>query len=200
MAAAIWGGFFTPVWAREVVNPTLWCEFIRWEWSEYIDGAGWGVVKTLTSQGFNKMCSSLLHFVHKNNFLWSSLWRFIGSLHWLRRMQPTVPMLNPKRRNGGGINWLVFGNFTLSDKIPRINWDLACKLARAGWQLANVWQPVAQYGNVWQCMTNTWQCMTNTWQCMTNVWHSMAMYDNLWQTWRCVAICGKMWQSKYGNV
>ena len=46
--AAIWGNFSPECEVGLVVNPTHWCEFIRWQWSEYIDGevkldgVGWG--------------------------------------------------------------------------------------------------------------------------------------------------------------
>ena len=134
------------------------------------------------------------------------------------------PCWTPRGRMGGWINWLVFGNFTLSDKIPRINWDLACKLARAGWQLdnmyGNLWQCMAmcdkcmaQYGNVWQIHVNVWQIHGNVWQMYGTVGQCMTIYDKHGDVWQYVAKCGnqsmamysKVWQillcvANYGNV
>ena len=69
-------------------------------------------------------------------------------------------MLNPKRRNGGWINWLVFGNFTLSDKIPGINWDMACKLARGGWELDNVCKTCPKKG-IWSFLKSKYHQNSN---------------------------------------
>ena len=69
--AAIWGNFSPECEVGLVVNPTHWWEFIRWQWSEYIDGAvrwdevGWGeeVVKTLAS--WNSTYISILYIILK---------------------------------------------------------------------------------------------------------------------------------------
>ena len=69
--AAIWGNFSPECEVGLLVNPTHWWEFIRWQWSEYIDcevrwdGVGWGgeVVKTLAS--WNSTYISILYIILK---------------------------------------------------------------------------------------------------------------------------------------
>ena len=183
---AIWGGFFTPVWVGEggESNPVVWIYpmTVKWiYWRHSRGGVGWEN-PYITQIQLTSMIISSLPFVHKNfpDQNYDILIETVKNSRRLKSMCPT-PMVHPKEgRGGGGINWLVFGNFTLSDKIPGINWDMACKLARGGWELDNVSEFMAKYGMVWHIVAK-----------YDIVWHSVAKCGNTY-----IATLHNAWQYK----